>query len=276
MSVVESILYGLISGMTEFLPVSSRAHQSLIRYLFGVDTRVPLQELLVHIGVFSSILAGCYDSIVRLRREQKVISVSRRRRVRSLDSKSYYDLRLLKTASVPLIIGLFLNLVTAGLEGKLLMLMSFWLCNAAVLLLADHTRRGNRDSRTMSALDGIVMGILGAFSAFPGISRTGIISAYTAARGSDSQNTVNWAVLLGIPAMLLAICFDLFYIVTGGIGVGSVGMILGYFLSGLAAFGGGYMGISLFRLLLNHSGFSKFAYYSIGTALFSFFLYLIT
>lgn len=276
MSIIESILYGLISGITDFLPVSSRAHQALMRYLFGADTRIPLQELLVHIGVLMSVMAGCRDILVRLRREQKQVVTARRHRHRSLDSKSYFDLRLLKTAAFPLIIGSFLLLATVRMENNLLVLMLFWLLNGFILLVADHTRRGNRDSRTMSALDGIIMGVLGALSVFPGISRTGMISAYTTARASDSENVVNWSVLLAIPAIMFLIFFDLICIVTAGFGGGTASMILGYFLSGAAAFAGGYMGISLFRVLLNHSGFSKFAYYSIGAALLSFFLFLIT
>lgn len=276
MSWLECILYGFVSGITEFLPVSSRAHQALMRYIFGINIRNSLQDLLVHIGVILAIFVGCREAFIRLHREQKAISGTRRRNIRSLDSKSFYDLRLLKTASIPLLVGLLLYVTTAKLENNLLMLLAFWLLNAVVLLLAEHTSHGNRDSRTMSALDGIVMGIAGAVSVLPGVSRTGMISAYTTARGVDSESTVNWAVLLGIPAMLFAICFDLFGMVSNGVGTVSFSTIICYLASGLMAFAGGYMGISLFKLLLNHSGFSKFAYYSIGAALFSFILYLIT
>ncbi len=276
MSIVESILYGLISGLTDFLPVSSGAHQALMRYLFGVNARIPFQELLVHIGVIASIFIGCNETLVRLQREQRSQTGPRRRKIHTLDSKSYYDLRLLKTATIPLLIGLFLSLATRSMENNLLNLMAFWLCNAVILLLADHSRRGNRDSRTMSALDGIVMGVLGSLSVFPGISRTAIITSYSALRGADNENAVHWAVLLGVPATFLAIAFDLVRIVVNGFGCGSSGAFLGCILSGITAFGGGYLGISLLKLILNQSGFSKFAYYSIGTALLSFILYLIT
>ncbi len=275
MSIFESIIYGLVSGITEFLPVSSNAHQILLRYLFGVDSRVPLQELLVHIGVLLAIFAGCKDVLFRLRIEQRTLSNSRRKR-HSTDSRSYFDLRLLKTACVPLLLGLLLNIVTFRKESNMGMLIAFSLLNALILLLADHTSRGNRDSRTMSGLDGIVMGIAGALSAFPGMSRTGMISAYTAARGAEGENVANWAVLLGIPAMLFAICFDLVLLIAMDFMGMTFVMFLGYVLSGVMAFAGAYLGISLLKIALNQSGFSGFAYYGIGTALFSFILYLIT
>lgn len=275
MSIFESILYGLISGMTEFLPVSARAHQALFRYLSGTDTGAPLQELLIHIGVLISVIFSCGDMLSRLRREQK-LSASSRRRARSLDNKSLFDLRLLKTATVPLVLGLCLYFATASMAQRMITMMVFMFLNGFVLLLTDHTRRGNRDARTMSGLDGILMGILGAMSVFPGISRTGMITAYTSLRGADFQNATGWAILLAIPAMIFTVLYDFICIISRGFGVQSFAAVIGSILSGICAFGGGYAGISLLRALLNHSGFSKFAYYSIGMAMFTFILYLIT
>ena len=241
-----------------------------------MDSRNFLQEFLVHIGLLLSILIGCRESISRLRREQKMASGSRYKRRNSLDPKSYYDLRLLKTATFPLIIGLFLTFVTVKMENNLLTVMSFLLVNSFVIFIAEHTQHGNRDSRTMTGLDGIVMGILGSLSVFPGISRTGMISAYTTVRGADAKNVTNWAILLGIPAIIFFICFDIFGLVTVGAGIVSFSVLAGYLLAGISAFIGGYISMSVFLTILNHTGFSRFAYYSVGAALFTFLLYLIT
>lgn len=276
MSFLESVLYGFISGITEFLPVSSRAHQALLRYLLGVQARDSMQNLLVHIGVFFAIVLSSREYLSRLHREQKAISGSRRKRLRSADAKSLYDLRLLKTATFPLIIGLLLSFPMGKLENSLLFIIIFLILNGFVLLLAEHCSHGNRDSRTMTGLDGIVMGVVGALSSFPGISRTGMITAYATVRGADSQNAANWAVLLGIPALIFATCYDIVGIVTSGMGVITFSVIIGNLLSGAAAFAGGYLGISVFRAILNHSRFSGFAYYSLGEALLFFILYLIT
>ena len=275
MSLLESILYGFISGIFEFLPVSSRAHQALFRYLFCADTRDSIQDLLVHIGLVLAIVISYRELLLRLHREHKSIA-SRRRNVRSLDSRIYYDLRLLNTATMPLIIGLTLCFATVKFENNLLCLLAFCIFNGVVLLIAEHTRHGNRDAKTMTGLDGIAMGLVGALSAFTGISRTGMISAYSLARGADSKHAANWAVLLGIPALLFAIFFDVFVILRSGVGVISYYTILQCFLSGISAFCGGYISITILQMALNHFGFSGFAYYSIGTGLFSFILYLIT
>lgn len=275
MSFIECILYGLISGFTEFLPVSAKAHQTLFRYLFGVSTRAPLQEFLVHIGVLLAVIFCCRETLSKLRFEQRANNTSRRRKSRSFDSKSLFEMRLLKTASVMLLAGHLLYIATAKQENNLISIMISSLFSAFVLFLADYTRRGNRDARTMSGLDGIVMGLAGSAAVFPGISRTGMIASYATVRGVENQSVASWAVLLTIPAMLFASCYDLVSIVSLGMGAAGFGVIIGYVFSGIAAFAAGYFGISLFKTLLNHSGFSGFGYYTVGVALFSFVLYLI-
>jgi len=276
MTLMKNILYGFISGITEFLPVSSRGHQALMRYILGTETSNPILDLMVHIGVIIALFVCCRETIRRLLREQRSTVRSRRKRNRSLDSRSLYDLRLLKTAAFPLTVGLLLSVTTKEWGSNLLVLVGFFALNAIFLLLAEHTWRGNRDSRTMTGLDGIIMGIAGAASAFPGISRTGMISAYAIARGADTQNSANWATLLGIPALLFAVGFDIFSLISFGVSAITFSAIAAAFAAGLAGFCGGYIGISLFLAVMNHSGFSPFAYYSFGAALFSFALYLIT
>ncbi|MBQ7025332.1 MAG: undecaprenyl-diphosphate phosphatase, partial [Peptococcaceae bacterium] len=206
----------------------------------------------------------------------KTIATSRRKRNRSLDVKSLYDLRLIKTATFPLLICLLLCVVVGKWKDNLLTVMCFLIVNGLILLFAEHIQHGNRDSRTMTGLDGIIMGILGALSSFPGISRTGIVSAYATARGADNQNAANWAFLLGIPAIVFAACYDIILIFSSGVGTLSLLLIVGCILIGIGAFVGGYIAISILVSILNHAGYSPFAYYSLGAALFSFVLYLIT
>ena len=276
MDILSDMIYGLVSGITEFLPVSSRGHQTLIRYLFGTTTRDPFLDLLVHIGILFSIFVSCRELILRLYRHQRVLWMSKRRRSRMIDVKSHYDLRLLKVATIPLLIGLLPYFVSSGLDGDLLIVMAFFAVNGAVLLIVEHSRQGNRDARTMTGLDSVIIGAVGAASILPGVSRTGMMSAYAVARGAERKNAANWAILLGIPAMLFMICFD-------ALGVASVSgvplsfsMIASYLLAGMAAFFGGYVGISFLQMVLNYFGFLGFAYYSFGAAFFSFVIYLIT
>lgn len=275
MSIFESIIYGIVAGLTQFLPVSSVAHQTVIRHIFGAESRIPLQDLFVHVGVLLSILFAQKSLLTRLLREHQITSRIRRKR-QTADRTFFYDLKLLKSATLPLLICLLLNIAVFEMDNNFLLVVLFLLINAVVLFITDHSSRGNKDASRMTGLDGIIMGISGALSAFPGISRTGMIISYSISRGANMQNGINWAVLLSIPALFFAVLFDGYLMTVIAGGSLSFLSIISYLFSSIGAFAGGYAGISLLQLILNRSGFSSFAYYSFGTALFTFILYLIT
>ena len=50
---LESLIYGLISGLAEFLPISAEGHQHIMLYLFGGELRDPVRDFFVHIGLLN-------------------------------------------------------------------------------------------------------------------------------------------------------------------------------------------------------------------------------
>ena len=276
MSVVENILYGLISGLTEFIPVSGRGHQMLLQYLFGVNAGSSLQDFLVHIGILLSVFVASRDYISRLRWEQQTASTVRRSKSRRMDGRNHYDLRLLKSAVVPMLVCTVLFKLFLKTEWTLLSLVWLFVLNGVILLVTEHIRQGNRDARTMTGFDGMLIGVSAATSVMPGLSGTGMMLSYSTARGADVQKAVNWAILLVVPVMIFAIGADVLSVFVNGFGVVSVGMIIGCILAGGAAFCGGFVGISILRLLAMNFSVFQFSYYSFGVALLSFMLYLFT
>ena len=276
MSVIENILYGLISGLTEFLPVSGSGHQALLHHLFGVNTRVSLQDLLVHIGVLLSAIVVCRDNIARLRWEQSTATTVRRNKSRRMDTQSHYELRLLRSAIVPMLMAMIIFKLLIRTEYSLSSSMWLFIVNGVILLIAEHMRQGNRDAKTMTGFDGILIGVASATSVLPGLSGTGMTLSYTTARGTDIQKSTNWVILLVIPAMVFAICGDFIYIFGNGFGTVSFLMILGSVLAGVSAFCGGFLGISILRLMITNTSVFQFSYYSFGLALLSFMLCLFT
>ena len=276
MSVIENILYGLISGLTEFLPVSGRGHQALLHHLFGVDARLSLQDLLVHIGILFSAFVVCRDNIAQLRWEQSAATTVRRNRSRRMDTQSHYELRLLKSTLLPMLLATIVFKLVQKTEYHLSSLMWLFIVNGVILLIAEHMRQGNRDAKTMTGFDGILIGVTTAASALAGLSGTGMALSYTTARGTDIHKATIWVLLLLIPAMLLAVCGDIIFIFGNGFGTVSFMMILGSILAGISAFVGGLVGISVLRLMVANTSVFQFSYYSFGLALLSFMLYLFT
>ncbi len=276
MRFLESILYGILSGLAEFLPISAQAHQVLCMQLFGATQREPLRDLFVHIALILALYHACKALFDRIRRERSAMQQSVRKRVRLTPAKGLLDLRLVRTAAIPMLLVSLIYLAAGKWERNPAVVSILLVVNGIILIIPEYMRHGNRDARGISTAQAVLIGVASGFSAFPGISRiTGTISLSTAC-GADRQNCANWALLLSVPALGICIFFDIINLfVIGFAGLTFLGF-LGYIVSALVAYFSGYFSILLFRFLSEKAGFAGFAYYSWGAALFMFVLYLIT
>lgn len=270
----EGLIYGLLSGFTEILPVSSQAHQNILMHLFGIKHVDPVANLIVHIAVLLALLIGCRGMLFRLRREQKNLQRGRRRH--SADIRTSYDLRLIRTAIVPGMLFMLLLIITRKWSSNSLLIALFSILNGLIIFLAERFPHGNKDSRHISVLDAIVFGTVGALSVLPGVSRIGTSQAYATVRGVDRQQSHSWAMILSIPAIFMLCVFDIVGIAGGLGGAQSFSVIAGYILAGIGAFIGAYLCMLSIRTVINRINMTGFAYYSWGLALFTFVLYLIS
>lgn len=271
MNWLESLLYGLVSGITEFLPISSLAHQRILLKLFGLNAEDPLQNLFVHLALLASVLVGCRNLIEQLRRGRQLRN-NNRRGVRG--NSDVLELRFLKNAILPMCISYFILLNCFPIEDSLVWVALFSLINALVLFFPSRMMRGNKDERSMSFFDSVIVGVAGAFCVFPGISRIAAMLSASTVRGIGNHKAVNWVLLLSIPALLLLSVIDILNVISA---VGSTqisGNFFGYLLSAFGAYGTGYISVLLMRSMSANSDHSGFSYYSLGVMLFSLFLYL--
>ena len=272
-SIIKDVLYGLISGFSEFLPVSSLGHQSLLMQLFGWRTREPIRDLVIHIAMIAALLVCNNSFFSSLARERRI--AARGRRLKNQLPRETYDLRIIRSATVPLILGLLTYLSSMRLERALLWVSLFFCINGVILFIPDYVRGSNKDAKSMSGLDGILLGMLGILSVFPGISRTGVMCAYASIRGGAQSHALNWVLAISLPALIVFCVFDVLLLLTYGATITFIA-VLGYLLSAGAAFCGSYLSIVLMRFLTVRAGYSGFAYYSWGASLFTLILYLIT
>lgn len=273
MSVWESIIYGLLSGLAEFLPVSARGHQSILMHLFGMDHRNPMCDLFVHIGIIAALFFSCRGLFVRLRRELYV--ASRRRRTRAYTHNGVYEIRMIKSASFLVLVGSILYFKTRAYESNPLLLTLFFAINGLIIIIPEYIRRGNKSAKHMTGFDGILFGLFSILSVFPGISRIASGMGILSVRGADVHHYQNWILLLSIPALLVFTIFDFIHIFTFGLGSVTLLAVVGWFIASITAFIGAYLGITFYRLLCEKRSFAGFAFYSWGAAMFTFVLYLI-
>lgn len=275
MSLIASIIYGIVSGLTEVFPVSSQANQMVMRQLFGVPQKEPVRDLLVHIAVLVAVILSCRGMFAKIRRDQVLAYRMRRNpsQVRAL--KGVYDMRLVRTAAPIMIIGLFANLLFADFYEKRPLFCLLLLVNGALTLVPAYMHQGNRDARSLYGSDGLLIGFAAACSAVPGISRNGAVMFMTLIRKADKHNGFTWAMLLSVPAMVILAVLDFIAVFTVGVGSVTLSTLGGYLLSMLFAFAGAFIGVNFLKALITRSDYSGFAYYDFGLALLSFVLYLI-
>ncbi len=273
MNWLECLLYGIVSGFSEFFPISMQAHQSIMLKLIGSST-VPFLQLSIRIAVLAALIISEKESLNILYREMRLAAVPARRRRRPLDMKSVLDVRLIKTAFFPLMIGFFFYPVTSQWHNRLHIIAALLLLNGFILFLPQLLPMGNKDSRSVSRLDGVLLGLCVALGVLPGVSRIASGTASAALSGADRRQSFQWCLLLSIPAFAFLIGFDIQSVIVSGAGIGSFGDFLLCLVSAGAAYIGAYASIMAMRFIAVNSGFSGFAYYCWGAALFTFVLFL--
>lgn len=270
MDIVSSLIFGLISGLAEFFPVSASAHQQLFVILTGKST-APGFLLAAHAGCLAGIFVAFFRRLTHIQREIRIASGSRSKR--QPDMAAIADGRLILTALIPILLGLvFHNWVSDRISG-LFLLAVMLILNGVAVYVPQFIPGANKDSRSMSRLDGLLFGAVSALSVIPGISRMNAVLCAGRLRGADTAYMTDMAVLLGIPWLLGLLILDIVAVVTAPVAVTLVSGIC-LVLCALAAFGGSYAAISLLRFLSVKIGFTAFALYSWGLGLACFILYL--
>ena len=272
MNWIQSLIYGLVSGFTEFVPISSQAHQELLIELFGVQGRDPFRDFVVHLSILFSLYSGCRAMLDNLRRENRQQVHNRRSTART--SRILLDQRFVKNATIPMLIGLLVLSYIFNGKSNLLVTAVFFLVNGIILFVPGRMMQGNKGAYSMSYMDSLLTGCLGALSAISGISRVACITSASIGRGANRQKALNWAFLLSIPALMLLSGLDVLKIISGTGNINFWGSFFTYIVSAAGAYIGGYYSIVLMKFLTVRVGFSGFSYYCWGASLFTFLLYL--
>lgn len=179
------------------------------------------------------------------------------------------DLRLLHTMLIPVVLGLFLYQNTSEWNNKMLHIVIFLFLNGVILYAPQFFPSGNRDSRTLSRVEGLLVGLGGAASVLPGISAVGAATSIGSICGIERRFALDIALLMNMFLTLGWIVYDVMAML-GGLGALSFGIVIRYLLTGAAAFGGTMLGVKLMRYLSSNHGYSIFALYCWGVALFTF------
>ena len=270
----ESILFGLVSGISDILPVSAQAHKLILLKLFGLSQEPGLLRLLLHVSILGALYYNCLPQIVKILRAKSLARIPKRRRKRPLDTKSLMDFRLWQTMIVPVILAYLFYGKVSALHGSMSLMAIFLFLNGILLYAPQFLPSSNKDSRSLSRVEGLLMGLGGAASILPGISGLGTCTSIGSVCGVERSYGLNMALLMQLAVTAALIVFDVINIVSGGMESLSFLILLSYILSAAAAFFGTTLAIRFMRAMAAEKGFAPFAYYCWGVALFTFILNL--
>ena len=270
----QSLIIGFFSGIADILPVSAQAHKAVLLTLFGVTQEPPLLRIFIHIGTLCGLYMSCQQQILRMVRQKQLARIPKNRRKRPVDLRILMDIRLVVTMAIPLVLGFFFYQKATALYYSLSWIALFLVVNAVILYLPNILPSGNKDSRSLSRLEAVLMGLGGALSVVPGISSVGTMCSVGGVCGAERGYMLGISLLMQMVITAGLIFFDFISLFTVGFGVAGFGGFLCCLLAGAAAFAGTYYGIRIIRALSVNIGYSIFAYYSVGLAVVTFVLYL--
>ena len=207
MEYLEFFLYGLIQGLTEFLPVSSTAHLKVLPLLLGLDDPGTSLSAIIQLGSVLALFFYFKTDIFELRRK---------------GLRKYFDyflheklLRSIFIGSLPIVLlGFYIKIFAPYLLSELLRsnlsiaLVSFLM--AIFMYIADNSRKGFINLNTHNYTHSLLIGFSQAFAIFPGVSRSGVTISTALISGWERGDAVRFSFLLGIPAISIAAIVELF------------------------------------------------------------------
>lgn len=274
LNAIEQVVYGFLTGLTEILPVSARAHSTLMLKVLGADNVSNLSVLLIHIAIAAALYSSSQAQIVKMSRARKLSRIPKKRRKRPLDLQSLMDSRFLITMMLPVILMLLFYNKISGITFSLLAISALLFLNGVILYIPQFLPSGNKDARTLSRVEGILMGLGGSLSVFPGLSGIGTAVSVGSVCGVEHSYALNMSLLVHMVYIIGLIVFDVVALISRGFGTLSFQLILIYILSAATAFIGTMLAVRFMRMLSSGRGCHFFAYYCWGIALFAFILNL--
>ena len=249
MDIIDSIILGIIQGLTEFLPVSSSGHLELGKAILG-DNSVPEESLLFTVVLH---FATALSTIVVFRKD--ILNLIKG----ALQFKWNDDLQFISKIAISMIpaviVGLFFEEQLEALFGGNILLVGCMLIVTAVLLyLADKAKDTNKK---VSFKNAFIIGVSQAIAMLPGISRSGATISTSVLLGNDKTKAARFSFLMVVPLIFGKIAKD---VLSGDISMESQN-ITALSAGFIAAFIAGLFACTWMIALVKKSKLSYFAIY---------------
>lgn len=299
MNILQSIVLGIIQGITEFFPISSSGHLVIFPYFFNWDY-IPLYfTVTVHFATLAAVVTVFYREIYRIIKAVVLGIFIRKIRI----SDDFKIGIFIIVASIPAAAaGFFLDDYIEGLFSKPLIVAVFLLVTALILWVCEirgariEAGSGKNPDGKEESSGGLVgsidiagsgkgkarfnlfiaaaAGIGQALAIFPGISRSGATISFARFFGIKRGDAVKFSFLLSIPVILGSFVFELsrsYSIISAGGKFAVLNLTAGF----ICAYVSGFFAIKFLVYLARRKNLNVFAVYCICLAAATFIFYLI-
>lgn len=242
---LNAILWGLIQGLTEFLPVSSSGHLVLIPALLNREGPDLATSAMLHLGTLAAVLVYYRTDIAEMAK---------------LDRPGRRMISLIVIGSIPAaILGFALKDTVEDLVSNPRAVAAMLIVTGLVLMSTRMIRVGATTIRQIGPLDSLLIGLAQASALIPGISRSGMTISAGLTRGVTRTDAARFAFLLGIPVIAGAGLLGMLDVMTSDVGI-PASVWVGVVVAGLS----GYAAIAFLLRVLTHVGLSPFGIYCIA------------
>ena len=262
MTLLNSLILGIIQGVAEFLPISSSGHLSIAQNLLGLGvegTDDVFFDVLLHLGTLGAVFVAYWQDIKEMILEffRTISDLAGRRTVEKLPPARRLIL-LIVAGTPPLFLILPVKEAVEGLYANTFFVGGALLVTGLLLYFCDRLRKGRKNERSASIVDVLIVGLGQAVATCPGISRSGMTISMGCFRGFERRFAVRFAFLLSIPAVLGANILQLKDVAETGV---DLALLPAYLVGVAAAALSGYLSIRLVRMVADKGKFGAFAYY---------------
>ncbi len=246
MSILATILLGIVQGLTEFLPISSTGHLILMERLFDIQNSFEF-DVLLNIGTLAALVLYYRATIAEIIR----------RVFRG------HDLALLSVIVVATIPAIVIGYLFADqIENKL---QSAWVVVVMLILvgivMVAYKPSGKKKAEDLPLVGAIKIGFAQCIALIPGTSRSGVTILAGEQQGLGAVEAARFSFLLAIPTisgatLKVALSSDGRAYLADNLHLVIIGNI--------ASFIAGVFAVHFLIKLLGTSGLKPFGWYRIG------------
>ncbi|MFV0406009.1 MAG: undecaprenyl-diphosphate phosphatase [Propioniciclava sp.] len=199
----QSVLLGIVEGVTEFLPVSSTGHLTVTEKLLGLtidDPSVTAYTAIIQIGAMVASVIYFWSDIVRIATGW----FTGLARADKRGSDYHLGWAVIVGFAVTSVIGLAFKDVIEGPLRSLWFVVGGLVAWSVVMFAGDRLGKQARGEGSITWKDGLLLGLFQSVALIPGISRSGATISGALLMGIDRVAATRMSFFLGIPTLIAA------------------------------------------------------------------------